>query len=92
MPDESLKTHVYLFGSLLNGLADHCDHPIQLELEAPSPLFEVLNLLPIQSDTVQLAMVNHRAVSRDHMIYPGDRISLFPKEYPFFADWKDFRF
>jgi molybdopterin converting factor small subunit len=92
MPDESPKTHVYLFGSLLTGLADHCDHPIQLDLKAPSPLCEVLNLLPIPSDKVQLAMVNHRAVYRDHMIRPGDRVALFPKEYAFFADWKDFRF
>jgi len=88
----SPKTHVYLFGSLLNGLSDHCDHPIQVNLKAPSPLSEVLNLLPIQSEGVQVAMVNHRAVSRDHMIYPGDRIALFPKEYPFFPDWKDYRF
>ena len=92
MPDESPKIPVYLFGSLLNGLSDHCDHPIQADLEAPSPLSEVLNLLPIQSDRIQLAMANHRAVSRDHVVHPVDRISLFPKEYPFFADWKDFRF
>ena len=92
MPIVNPKTHVYLFGSLLNGLADLCEHPIQVDIEAPSPLSDVLNLLPIQPNKVQVAMVNHRAVSRDYMIYPGDRISLFPKEYPFFADWKDFRF
>lgn len=92
MPKVNPKTHIYLFGSLLNGLAGHSHHPIQLDLEAPSTLCEVLDLLPISSDKVQLAMVNHRAVSRDHMIYPGDRVSLFPKEYAFFADWKDFRF
>jgi hypothetical protein len=34
----------------------------------------------------------HRAVSRDHVVYPGDRIALFPREYAIFADWKDFRF
>ena len=92
MVDDSPKTSVYLFGSLLNGLADRCDHPIQLDLEAPSSLREVLYLLPIPSEKVQLAMVNHRAVYRDHMIRPGDRVALFPKEYAFFADWKDFRF
>jgi len=91
MPMVHPKTHVYLFGSLRDGLLDPCDHPIQLNLEAPSPLSEVLSLLPIPSDEVQLAMVNHRAVYRDHIIYPGDRVALFPKEYPFFADWKDLR-
>jgi hypothetical protein len=29
---------------------------------------------------VQLAMVNHRAVPKDSVINPGDRISLFPRE------------
>jgi len=86
------RTPVYLFGSLRDSLLDLSDHPIQLDLEAPSPLSEVLDLLQLPSDKVQLAMVNHRAAHRDHMIHPGDRISLFPKEYPFFADWKDFRF
>jgi hypothetical protein len=36
-------------------------------------------------------MVNHKAVSPDHLIHPGDRIALFPKEYAIFADWKNFR-
>jgi len=92
MPIVKPRTHVYLFGSLLHGSSPLPDHPIELDLEVPSPLSAVLNLLPIQSDNVQLAMVNHRAVDRDHMIHPGDRVSLFPKEYPFFSDWKDFRF
>ena len=92
MPALNPKTPVYLFGSLLNGLVDLCNSPIQVDLEAPTPLFEVLNLLAIPSDEVQLVMVNHRAVYRDHLIYPGDRVSLFPREYPFFPDWKDFRF
>jgi hypothetical protein len=88
---ENPKTPVYLFGSLLSDSVDPSHQPIQLELEAPTPLFEVLNLLPIPSDKVQLVMVNHRAVNRDHVVHPGDRGSLFPKEYPFFPDWKDFR-
>ncbi len=86
------KTQVYLFGSLLSGSADPRDCPIQLDLEAPTPACEVLNLLTIPVGKVQVVMVNHKAVYLDHMIYPGDRVSLFPREYPFFADWKDFRF
>ncbi len=92
MPKVSPKTPVYPFGSLLKYLMHPCDCPIQLELAAPSPLSEVLNRLPIPSDKVRLAMVNHRAVYPDHMVYPGDRVSLFPKEYALFADWKDLRF
>jgi len=40
---------------------------------------------------VQLVMVNHKAVHTNSTINPGDRIALFPREYPVFADWKDFR-
>ena len=36
-------------------------------------------------------MVNNKAVKVDALINPGDRIAFFPKEYPLFADWKDFR-
>jgi len=83
---------ISLFGSLLSDSSIPSHQPIQLELEAPTPVFEVLNLLPIASDKVQLVMLNPRAVNRDHVIHPGDRVSLFPKEYPSFPDWKDFRF
>jgi hypothetical protein len=38
-----------------------------------------------------MALVNHRAVPKTTLIRPGDRLSLFPREYPIFADWKDFR-
>jgi len=41
---------------------------------------------------IQLAMVNYKAVPKDTVIQPSDRLSLFPKEYPFFHDWKDMRF
>lgn len=92
MSRENPKTRIYLFGSLLNDSLDPCHQPIHLELETPTPLFEVLDLLPIRTDKVQLVMINHRAVGRDHVIHPGDRVSLFPKDYPFFPDWKDFRF
>ncbi len=92
MPNVNSPIRVYLFGSLLNDLADHCNHPIQMELKTPSPLSEVLDLLPIPPAKVQVAMVNHRSVSLEHIVHPGDRVALFPKEYAFFADWKDFRF
>jgi len=66
-------------------------HPIPHALQAPILLRELLDCLEVASERVQLAMVNHRAASPDHVIHPGDRIALFPKEYAVFADWKDFR-
>ncbi|MBL7175481.1 MAG: MoaD/ThiS family protein [Desulfobacteraceae bacterium] len=84
-------TKVYLFGSFQKGGGDPDDPPTQLDLKTPTSLEEVLKSLKIPPDMVQLAMVNYRAVPKDSAIHPGDRLSLFPKEYPIFADWKDLR-
>ena len=86
------STQVCLFGSLRKRLGDQKDLSIQLDLKTPTPLTKVLETLKIPSDEVQLSMVNYRAVPKDSTIYPGDRLSLFPKEYPVFVDWKDLRF
>jgi sulfur carrier protein ThiS len=82
---------VYLFGSFQKGIGDADDPPIQLDFEEPTAIAEVIKSLNIPSDIVQLAMVNHRAVPKDSAIHPGDRLSLFSREYPIFADWKDLR-
>ena len=84
-------TQVHLFGSLRNRSGDLYDEPIQLDLKSPTPLMEVLKSLRISPDMVQLTMVNNRAIPKDFTINPGDRVSLFPKEYPVFIDWKNFR-
>ncbi len=85
-------TQVCLFGSLRKKFGNSDDLPIQLDLKSPTPLAEVLSVLKIPTDLVQLSMVNHRAVPKDSTIHPGDRLSLFPIDYPVFADWKDLRF
>lgn len=84
-------TEVYLFGSLSHEGKENRARPIQYALQAPIPLNDLFDCLGVFSDRVQLAMVNYRAVSLDHVIHPGDRIALFPKEYAIFADWKNFR-
>jgi hypothetical protein len=66
MPGVKPKTHVYLFGSLANGELDPRNNPIILDLETPSPLREVLNLLPVPSARVQVAMVNHSKGTGGH--------------------------
>ena len=88
----SPHVQINLFGSLQKKMEDLYDLPIQFDLNVPSPLVDVLGRFNIPLDMVQLAMVNHRAVAKDSIISPGDRISLFPREYIVFADWKDFRF
>ena len=88
----SPNVQINLFGSLQKKMEDLYDLPIQFDLNVPSQLVDVLGRFNIPLDMVQLAMVNHRAVPKDSIINPGDRISLFPREYIVFADWKDFRF
>jgi len=82
---------VHWFGSLVAALPEAKKPPVSLSLSKPTPLPQVLERLDIPKDLVQLIMVNHRAVSRETLIHPDDRVALFPREYPFFVDWKDFR-
>lgn len=84
-------TQVFLFGSLQKWARGFYDLPIQLDLHTPTTVSEILEDLKIPPGMVQLPMVNHRAISKHSTIHPGDRVSLFPKEYPIFADWKNFR-
>jgi sulfur carrier protein ThiS len=85
------KTEVYLFGSLRRGPGESIASPVLDNLDEPISLGELIHRLHIQPDQVQLVMVNHRAISPDHVIQPGDRVSIFPREYAIFADWKNFR-
>ena len=85
-------THVLLFGSLSRVHRGKRDEPLELDLQVPTPIPDVLDRLKIPAPDVNLAMVNHRSVPQDSVIHPGDRLSLFPREYPIFADWLDHRF
>jgi hypothetical protein len=65
---------------------------VNCTLESPTTVCDILFRLNIQRDSVQLAMVHRRAVSKDAAIRPGGRLTLFFNEYPIFIDWKNFRF
>ena len=82
---------IHLYGSLRKMGKKNDGFVIQTVLESEASLVDILNKLKIPFNMVQLVMVNHKAVQMDSTIYPGDRIALFPREYPIFADWKDFR-
>jgi len=82
---------IHLYGSLRNMGKKHDEFIIRTNLESEAPLVDILNQVKIPLNLVQLVMVNHKAVYMDSTIYPGNRIALFPKEYPVFADWKDYR-
>ncbi|MGM0760383.1 MAG: MoaD/ThiS family protein [Thermodesulfobacteriota bacterium] len=53
-------------------------------------LHDLLKRLDISRKYVQLVMVNHRPVGMDAVIRSGDRVALFPQEYPIFADWNGY--
>ncbi len=92
MASKNQNIQVRLFGSLLKQPGKSCYPKTLVELKKPSPLSEVIKNLDIPQDRIQLVMVNHRAVSADFLIHPGDRVAFFPREYAFFADWNAFRF
>jgi molybdopterin converting factor small subunit len=84
-------TEVHFFGSLAIARGGNPTHRLQFAIQGPMALSEFLSFIQIPPDKVQLAMVNHKAVRRDYMIHPGDRVALFPEEYPVYPDWKEFR-
>jgi len=88
MPD---KITIIPYGSL----RDETDPAVQGHLVRPigqrQPLARFLETIGISGNRIQLAMVNHRAAGLDTMVGAGDRVALFPKEYPIFADWHAFR-
>lgn len=74
---------VFAYGSLSTNLGVSSLRGFtKLNLAYPVPLVEVLRELDIAPDSVQLAMVNHRAVPKTGIIRPGDRIGLFPGNIP----------
>jgi hypothetical protein len=89
----SEMVQIILYGSLRNtGIDSPNSSNKLLAVGEATPLKNVIHQLDIQIDKVQLAMRNHRAVSKDANIKPGDRLALFPVEYPIYPDWIDFRF
>ena len=82
---------IHLYGSLRNMGKKNDEFTIRTNLESEAPMVDILKQLKIPLNLVQLVMVNHKAVHMDSTIYQGDRVALFPREYPIFADWKDYR-
>ena len=89
----SQDIEIILYGRLRPAPSDSSPSPAsRLSLAEPTDLKAVIDQLDITTDNIQMAMLNHRAVSPHAVVSPGDRLALFPKEYPIFVDWNDFRF
>lgn len=81
---------IQLFGSLgrperggTSSIVIPCSNTLSLD--------QLLSVVAVERERVQVVFANGRPVNDEYMVRPGDRISIFPKEYPIFADWKDFR-
>ena len=85
------ETQIFMYGSLQKAYLSQKNLPLRLRLKTEAPMLDVLKDLDIDAEKVQLVMVNCRSASKDCRIKPGDRLALFPREYPIFADWKDYR-
>lgn len=86
----SASVRILLYGSLASKAGSRQGQTL-LELEKAIPLRQALRAGDVPPGQVQLVMINHKPVSLDTLVQPGDRVSVFPREYPIFADWKDFR-
>lgn len=83
------RTKILLFGPLRPGAGQ--DSTVEYTQKDIFPVADLLKRLPVAADRVQLVMVNHKAVPFNYLVFPGDRVALFPREYMIFADWKDFK-
>ena len=74
------------YGSLKNT----ANAPDSLQRQTSISVEELVRLLKIPQSAVKLVMVNHSPAHPASLVQPDDSVALFPREYPFFADWKDY--
>ena len=80
--------YVKLMGSLLSYGSPAQAGLIEISLKNGSTVREAIQSLGIPAERVKLILVNHTGAFLDQPLQDGDRISLFPAEYPVFADWE----
>lgn len=85
------RIEVCAYGSLRSAAEAAANRLHDLSEGFEAPVGDILSRLNISKSEVQLVMRNHRPVFMDAVIRSGDRIALFPQEYPIFADWDDYR-
>ena len=74
------------YGSLKNSIVKQG----VFQPQAPVSVEELIRTLEIPRSAVKLVMITHSPVHPESKIQPDDSVALFPREYPFFADWKDY--
>jgi len=79
---------VKLTGSLLSRDSPGKPELIEMFLKNGSTVGEAIQALGIPTEGVKLVLVNHTGAPLNQPLKDGDRVSLFPAEYPVFVDWE----
>ncbi|MFO8032486.1 MAG: hypothetical protein R6U22_08080 [Desulfohalobiaceae bacterium] len=85
------KLEILAYGSLHQAVREAVQRLQGLTEEHSLPVREVLDRLGLSREQVQLVMLNHSPACLEDQVCQGDRLALFPQEYPVFTDWKDYR-
>lgn len=83
-----VTVHVKLMGSLLTYGSPEQPELIEITLKNGATVQEVIQTLGLSKERVKLIFVNHTGAFLDQPLKEGDRVSLFPAEYPVFTDWE----
>ena len=83
-----VTVHVKLMGSLLPYGSPEQPGLIEITLKNGSAVRKAIQSLKIPAEKVKLVLVNHTAAHWDQPLKEGDKVSLFPIEYPVFAGWE----
>ena len=87
----STTVRIHPYGSLQRAIPVSSEGSLTVSLEGARCLADILDAVGVPVDQIQLAMINHRAAGVEADVRPGDRIALFPREYPIFVDWHAYR-
>lgn len=83
-----VTVYVKLMGSLLLYGSPEQPGLIEITLKNEATVQDVIQALKIPKERVKLIFVNYTGALLDQPLKDGDRVSLFPAEYPVFADWE----
>ena len=83
-----ITVYVKRMGSLLSHDSPGEPELIEIFVKNGSTVQEAIQVLGISIERVKLILVNHAGALLNQQLKNGDRVSLFPAEYPVFVDWE----
>ncbi len=83
-----ITVYVKRLGSLLSYGPTGRPELVEIFVKSGSTVQEVIQALGIPTERVKLVLVNHTGALINQPLKHGDRVSLFPAEYPVFVDWE----